>query len=191
MLNEMARELVGYGMLRDRLMGLVTAKEVEDLESDQLKVMAVALQSEAEIEGLKLDAWSHRDWRVLLLDVRRGKLWDAHEAMTAEAILDALPWAAQQGAQDAVCILLRKAAERKILRMDETAEAVSEILWHMFSCMEIDIDEAAIAMQRKGFPYYSGEDIHDNKILLHFIRELRERQWAISGTVVRLRTRDD
>lgn len=177
MLNRKARNLIGYNGLVSSLAADIPAGE---LEIKDLK----------ERLGIGYERWEFKDWYRLLTDIKRKKGEAAHEILTEEAIFNSLPWAAKQAAQEAVRILIKKAADKLLFKMDETADMAVNIIWNMFYCMGIDIKDTARIMQEQKRAY-SYNDLMENKLLLDFIRELRKRQWYSDGEVARLRNRTD
>ena len=179
MLNRKARNLIGYDRLVKELAADISAAELEELETGNLK----------ERLGAGYEKWEFRDWYRLLIDIKRQKREAAHEIMTAEAIFNSLPWAAQQSAQEAVRVLIKKATTKQLFKMDETADMAADILWQMFYCMVIDIKDTAAHMHEENRAY-SCSDMEENKLLLDFIKELRKRQWYGDGEVARLRNKE-
>lgn len=178
MLNKKARNLIGYDRLVSQLAADIPAAELEELETRDLK----------ERLGAGYERWEFGDWYRLLTDIKRKKGEVAHEILTAEAIFNSLPWAVQQAAQEAVRLLIKKAAANLLFKMDETADMAANILWNMFYCMVIDIKDTVQIMQKQKRAY-SYNDLKENKLLLDFIRELRKRQWYSNGEVARLRSK--
>lgn len=178
MLNKKARNLIGYDGLVSSLTADIPVGKLEELEIKDLK----------ERLGAGYESWEFKDWYRLLTDIRRKKGKQAHEILTEEAIFNSLPWAAQQAAQEAVRILIKKAADNLLFKIDETADMAANILWNMFYCMKIDIKDTAQIMQEQKRAY-SYNDLKENKLLLDFIRELRKRQWYSNGEVARIRSR--
>ncbi len=178
MLNKKARKLIGYDGLVSSLVADIPAGKDEELEIKDLK----------ERLGAGYERWEFKDWYRLLTDIKRKRGEIAHEILTEEAIFNSLPWAAQQAAQEAVSLLIKKAAANLLFKMDETADMAVNILWNMFYCMGIDIKDTAQIMQRQK-KAYSYNDLKENKLLLDFIRELRKRQWYSNGEVARLRSK--
>lgn len=154
-------------------------KKLEEMETGNFKKFL----------GAGYEKWNFEDWYRLLTDIKRKKRAIGHEIMTAEAIFNSLPWAAQQAAQEAVKILLKKAADDKLFKADETAETAAEILWNMFYCMIIDIKNTVKKLNTEN-KAYSGNDMKENKLLLDFIEELRKEQWR-EGEVARLRSKEE
>lgn len=179
MLNKKARKLIGYDSLVIQLASMIQPAELEELDTGDLKRML----------GAGYERWEFKDWYRLLNDIKRLKRQSEHESMTPEVIFNGLPWAAQQAAQTAVKILIRKANEEKLFKMDETADTLENILWDMFYCMGIDIKNTAIHMGQQN-KRYSCKDWEDNLLLLDFIRELRKIQWYENGEVARLRDKE-
>lgn len=178
MLNKKARNLIGYDGLVSSLAADIPVGKLEELEIEDLK----------ERLGAGYERWEFKDWYRLLTDIKRKKGEVAHEILTEERIFNSLPWAAQQAAQEAVRILMKKAADDLLFKMDETTDVVEDILWNMFYCMKIDIKDTAQIMQEQKRAY-SYNDLKENKLLLDFIRELRKKQWHSNGEVARLRNR--
>jgi len=179
MLNKKARNLIGYDRIVEELAEKIQSAELEELEISNLK----------EILGPGYEKWEFKDWYRLLIDIKQKKREADHEAMTAEKIFNGLPWAAQQATQQAVRILLKKAAAEKLFKMDEAADTAAEILWNMFYCMIIDIKDTAKKLNEES-KAYSYNDLKENKLLLDFIKELRKEQWNKEGEVARLRNRE-
>ena len=180
MLNKRTKQLIGYDELVKELAERIKGEELDELETKNLKEML----------GEKAKKWEFKDLYRLLVDIKRYKREEAHRILTAEAIFNDLPWAAQQAAQEAVIVLIKKAKAQLLFKMDETADMAVNFLWNMFYCMGIDIKDAAQKMseeQRK----YSYNDKKENKMLLEFIEELRKRQWDGEGEVTRLRRKEE
>lgn len=179
MLNQRARNLIGYDRLVEELAEKIDSAELEELETANLK----------KILGPGYEEWEFKDWYRLLTDIKRKKRILGHETVTAEAIFNSLPWAAQQAAQEAVKILLKKAADDKLFKVDEAAETAAEILWNMFYCMIIDIKNTVTKLNKEN-KAYSRNDMKENKLLLDFIEELRKEQWR-EGEVARIRSKEE
>lgn len=109
-----------------------------------------------------------------------------HDEQTAEIIFNGMPWASQQSLQTAVTVLIKKAAEEKLFRLDETADTVTGILWEVFYCTKMDIKKTAVAMSIKN-KSYSRTEMNESLLLLDFIQNLRKTEWFGSGEVLRLR----
>ena len=176
MLNRKARQLIGYDKLVTGLASVIQDEDLEYLETEDLK----------EKLGSRYGAWEFKDWYRLLKDIKRCKRQAEHENMTAEAIFDGLPWAAQQSAQAAVAVLIQKAQGGMLFRPDETVYAVSDILWNMFYCMKVDLKNTVIRMCSSNRTY-SYNEMNRNLLLLDYIKELRKMQWYGHGEVARLR----
>ena len=173
-------EKIEYDELVKELAEDIEYKKLDELETKNLEEML----------GEKAKKWKFEDLYRLLVDIKRYKREEAHRILTAEAIFNDLPWAAQQAAQEAVIVLIKKAKAQLLFKMDETADMAVNFLWNMFYCMGIDIKDAAQKMseeQRK----YSYNDKKENKMLLEFIEELRKRQWDGEGEVTRLRRKEE
>lgn len=178
MLNKRARKMIGYDRLVKELVAKVEVKELDELETDHLKAML----------GEGYEKWEFKDWYRLLGDIKRTIRIAAHEILTAEAVFNSIPWAAQQAAQAAVEVLIKKAKAQQLYKMDETADIAAEFLWNMFYCMKIDIKDTAQKMSEEKRAY-SYNDMKENKMLLEFITEMRKRQWYTEGEVARIRSK--
>lgn len=177
MLNKRAKKLIGYNHLVEDLAKKILSEELDNLETKNLK----------EILGAGYEKWEFKDWYRLLADIKRKKREADHEAITAEIIFNGLPWAAQQAAQEAVRILLRKATAERLFKVDEAVETAAEIIWNMFYCMKIDIKHTVQKLNERN-KAYSHNDLKENRLLMDFIEELRKEQWR-EGNVARLRTK--
>lgn len=175
MLNQKARNLIGYERLVEELAEKIQPVELEEMDTEKLKGFL----------GTGYEKWEFKDWYRLLTSIKRKQRQAAHEVMTADAIFNRLPWAAQQAAQEAVRVLIKKADAGKLYKLDEAAETAVEILWTMFYCMGIDIKNTIMKMHRDN-KAYSHNDTKENKLLLDFIEELRKEQWYGNGEVARL-----
>ncbi|MDE7445920.1 MAG: hypothetical protein K2N15_09520 [Lachnospiraceae bacterium] len=180
MLNKKARKLIGYDRLVKELVAKVEVKELDELETKHLKAML----------GEGYEKWEFKDWYRLLGDIKRTIRSVAHEILTAEVVFNSLPWAAQQAAQAAVEVLMKKAEAQQLYKMDETTDMAAEFLWNMFHCMKIDIKGAAQKMSEEKRAY-SYKDMEENKMLLDFIEEMRKKQWYGEGEVARLRSKNE
>lgn len=180
MLNKRARQLIGYKDMVKELAAEIESEDLDELETKNLK----------EILGEKAIKWEFKDLYRLLRDIKRHKRAEAHRILTAEAIFNSLPWAAQQAAQEAVIVLIKKAEAQLLFKMDETTDMAAEFLWNMFYCMKINIKETAkkMAEEKKAYSY---NEIKENKILLDFIEEMRRRQWNGEGEVARIRIKNE
>lgn len=179
MLNKKARKLIGYEHLVEELAEKIKPEELDKLETRDLRNLL----------GTGYEKWEFDDWYRLLTDIKKKQRRALHETMTAEAIFNSLPWAAQQAAQEAVGILVKKAAVEKLFKMDEAVDTAVEILWNMFYCMGIDIKNTATKLHSEK-KTYSCNDLRDNKLLFDFITELRRGQWYRQGEVARLRIKE-
>lgn len=180
MLNKTAKNLIGYDRIVEELAEKLQSEELEELAADDLKEILVA----------GYEKWEFRDWYGLLTDIRRKKWKAYHEAMTVEAIFNSLPWAAQQAAQEAVRILIQVSEGNLFnVKVNLSAEMATVILWNIFYCMKINIKNAArnLSIYNKS---YSSRELEENKLLLDFIKELRNEQWYKEGEVARIRDRD-
>lgn len=178
MLNKRARQLIGYDRLVKEMVAKVDVKELDELTTGHLKAML----------GEGYEAWEFKDLYRLLIDIKKTIGIATHEILTTEAIFNSLPWAAQQAAQEAVKVLIKKAEAQQLYKMDETADMAAEFLWNMFYCMKIDIKDAAQKMSRENRAY-SYNDMKENKMLLEFIEEMRRIQWYTQGEVARIRSK--
>lgn len=177
--NQKAQTLTEYERIVEHLSEQIQSEELDKLETKDLETQL----------GARHESWKFEDWYRLLTDIKRKKRQADHETMTAEAIFSGLPWAAQQAAQEAVSILIMKAAAEKLFKLDETADAMAEVLWNMFYCMKIDIKNTAkkLCNDNKAYSY---NDLKENKLLFDFIKELRNEQWYGEGEVARLRCKE-
>lgn len=179
MLNKKACILIGYDRLVQRLADEISIEELENLETKYLKKKL----------GAGYEKWEFKDWYRLIKDIKRSKQIKQHESLTAEVIFNSIPYAAQCMAQAAVKCAMVKAQNNKLYQMDETADTIVNVLWNMFYCMAIDIKCVATKLCREQRTY-SYEDTVNNKLLLDFIKMLRDEQWYKHGDVARLRTKE-
>lgn len=177
--NQKAQSSTEYECIVEQLAEQIQPEELDKLETKDLQALL----------GAGFESWKFEDWYKLLTDIKRKKRQAEHEAMTAEAIFNGLPWAAQQAAQEAVGILIKKAEADKLFKADETADAMVNVLWNMFYCMGINIKNTARKLGKDN-KAYSYNDLNENKLLLDFIKELRDEQWYGQGEVARLRCKE-
>ena len=180
MLNRKARKLIGYDRLVKELAADIGNKDLDELETKNLKEML----------GEKAQKWEFKDLYRLIGDIKRYRRAEAHRILTAEVIFNSLPWAAQQAAQAAVEVLMKKAEVQQLYKMNKTADMAAEFLWNMFYCMKIDIQGTAQKMSEEQRAY-SYNDMKENKMLLDFIEEMRKKQWYGEGEVARLRSKNE
>ena len=179
MLNKKARELIHYKQIVVQTAADISLKELDDLDTEHLK---------KRLGGIA-EKWEFKDLYRFLTDIKRYKRKTEHDIITAEAIFNSLPWAAQQAAQEVVRLLIKKAEDNLLFKMNETADMVANLLFNIFDCMKIDIKDTAQIMQEQKRAY-SYNDLKENKLLLDFIRELRKLQWYKHGEVTRLRRKE-
>ena len=177
--NQKAQSSTEYECIVEQLAEQIQPEELDKLETKDLQALL----------GAGFESWKFENWYKLLTDIKRKKRQAEHEAMTAEAIFNGLPWAAQQAAQETVSILIKKAAAEKLFKLDETADAMVDVLWNMFYCMKIDIKNTATKLC-KDDKVYSYSDLNENKLLFDFIKALRNEQWNGEGEVARLRCKE-
>lgn len=180
MLNKRARKIIGYDGLVQKLAAAIPKEEIEYLETEQLKEML----------GSGYENWEFSDLIRLIHDIKREQQKNLHDLLTVEAIMAQLPYASRHAAQKAVTMLVEKAKEDKLFKIDNVVSATVDILWSMFYCMGIDIKDTAKKMRESNL-YYSYNDLKDNKLLYDFIRILRDIQWYKHGDVAQLRTREN
>ncbi len=179
MLNKKARKIIGYERIVKELAVKIPENEMEYIETKQLQDML----------GTGYERWEFQDWYRLLVDIKKEQRKEQHSSITTDVVFEEIPWACQQSAQEAVNVLLKKAAKNQLFKMDETADMTVNILWTMFYCIGYDIKMSAKEMHEKRL-LYSYNDMKENKLLYDFIKILRDRQWYHSGEVARLRTRE-
>lgn len=179
MLNKKARKLIGYDRLVKKMAAEISPAELEYMETKQLMKLL----------GPGYENWEFNDWYRLLVNIKQEQRKVEHEELTAEKIFNGLPWAAQQAAQEAVSLLIKKSADGLLFKLDETADMAVNILWNMFYCMGIDIKDTAQIMHEQKRAY-SNNDLKENKLFMDFIEELRKRQWYKHGEVARLRFKE-
>lgn len=179
MQNQKAQCSTKYERIVEQLAEQILPEDLDKLETKDLQTLL----------GAGFESWKFEDWYKLLTDIKRKIRQAGHEAMTAESIFNGLPWAAQQAAQETVSILIKKAAADKLFKLDETADAMVDVLWNMFYCMGIDIKNT-VKKLCKDNNAYSYNDLKENKLLFDFIKELRNEQWYGEGEVARLRCKE-
>lgn len=176
MLNKKARRLIGYESIVSRLADTFPDEKLDYLETEDILCLL----------GEGYESWEFKDWCRLINDIKKRKRQAMHDEQTAEIIFNGMPWASQQSLQTAVTVLIKKAAEEKLFRLDETADTVTGILWEVFYCTKMDIKKTAVAMSIKN-KSYSRTEMNESLLLLDFIQNLRKTEWFGSGEVLRLR----
>ena len=175
MLNKRARKIIGY----DELVKEFASQGLTEEELDWLETTDVREFLKKRFEP------DFRDEYRFVGDVRREVRKDMHEEHTLDSIMDSIPYAAQNMAQEAVKVLLRKAAEGKIFLVDSTVYALCDALFQLLYCSVWDIKKTAEELCQK---QYSKAEIMDRKLLRDFVENMRNREWYKHGEVVRLRT---